>query len=265
MAKRQPDIAPPDDLKGAAKARWLAVAPAVASYGPIDSDRLATYCNAYARWRQAEDGLAKSGPLVRGNGGRLVANPLVAVSRQAGAQVQELEKRLGLDAIEKRDDNGSNLVTRRQLADVLGVHMQTITKWEREGLPIAERGRRGRPSRYDLGAIRAWRQAKEAAGASGGSAFQQYQAAHARQRSALAELAELQLEERRGRLVDAQVMHTKITDVIVRSRTKLLGVPSKAKLALPHLTTADVLTIDRIMRESLEDLASMLTSNGTAA
>jgi phage terminase Nu1 subunit (DNA packaging protein) len=48
------------------------------------------------------------------------------------------------------------LATRRDLAELLGVHMDSISKWERQGLPIVSRGGRGRPTRYDVEAVRAW-------------------------------------------------------------------------------------------------------------
>ena len=53
------------------------------------------------------------------------------------------------------------LVTRPELAQVLGVHMQTITKWERAGLPIAEQCRRGKPSLYSLADAEDWQRARE--------------------------------------------------------------------------------------------------------
>lgn len=53
------------------------------------------------------------------------------------------------------------LITRRELATRLDVHMQTITKWEREDLPIAERGRKGKPSLYNEVEVRAWLKARE--------------------------------------------------------------------------------------------------------
>ncbi len=53
------------------------------------------------------------------------------------------------------------LLTRRQLAAALNVHMQTITKWEREGLPVAERGAKGRPSKYREIDVRAWRKRRD--------------------------------------------------------------------------------------------------------
>ena len=60
------------------------------------------------------------------------------------------------------------LLTRRALAERLGVHMQTVTKWERDGLPTAKRGAKGRPSLYDETEVRAWRQAREEAAKSSG-------------------------------------------------------------------------------------------------
>lgn len=52
---------------------------------------------------------------------------------------------------------------RRVLAERLGVHPMTVTKWEQDGLPIAHRGRRGKPSLYDEAACRAWLEARETA------------------------------------------------------------------------------------------------------
>lgn len=54
-------------------------------------------------------------------------------------------------------------LTRRNLARALGVHMQTICKWEQDGMPIADRGRRGRASLYSESAVRDWLTAREAA------------------------------------------------------------------------------------------------------
>jgi phage terminase Nu1 subunit (DNA packaging protein) len=53
------------------------------------------------------------------------------------------------------------LLTRRELATALDVHPMTITKWEREGLPVAHRGRKGKPSRYRETEVRAWLQRRE--------------------------------------------------------------------------------------------------------
>jgi phage terminase Nu1 subunit (DNA packaging protein) len=55
------------------------------------------------------------------------------------------------------------LVTRAELAKRLECHEVSITRWQREGLPVARRGGRGRASLYDEVAVRAWLLAREAA------------------------------------------------------------------------------------------------------
>src|SRR5690242_8772915 len=54
-------------------------------------------------------------------------------------------------------------LTRRELAAVHDVHQQTITKWEQAGMPVLERGRKGKPSRYREADVRTWLEQREAA------------------------------------------------------------------------------------------------------
>jgi hypothetical protein len=81
------------------------------------------------------------------------------------------------------------------------------------------------------------------------------EAAAARREAALAELAELDVAERRGELVDANEMAEKFVEVVTVAKTKLLGVPARVKQRLPHVATEDIRLIDELVREALEDLA----------
>ncbi len=63
-----------------------------------------------------------------------------------------------------------------------------------------------------------------------------------------------------GRLVPVEEFEQRLATVISTSRTKVLSLPSKIKSHLPHLTMKDVATIDRLVRESLEELANVGTS-----
>lgn len=77
-------------------------------------------------------------------------------------------------------------------------------------------------------------------------------------------LAELQYLEKSGKLVDAeQVSHTWV-EIVTRSRTKLLGIPSKLKTRLPHLTPADLRAVDLEIRQALEELATPDEAQGAA-
>lgn len=61
------------------------------------------------------------------------------------------------------EQDDAALLTRRELSELLSVHPMTVTKWERDGLPIAQRGRKGKPSYYREVEVRAWLQAREEA------------------------------------------------------------------------------------------------------
>lgn len=80
-----------------------------------------------------------------------------------------------------------------------------------------------------------------------------------------AKTAELKYRERAGELVDAASVKAGFIDRITTARTRLLGIPSKAKQQLPHLTIADLEAIDGIVREALEALADQAAAEGAAA
>jgi phage terminase Nu1 subunit (DNA packaging protein) len=45
--------------------------------------------------------------------------------------------------------------------------------------------------------------------------------------------------------------------VVTRARSKFMGIPSKCKQQIPHLSNKDVLIIDKIVRESLLELSNV--------
>jgi hypothetical protein len=70
---------------------------------------------------------------------------------------------------------------------------------------------------------------------------------------------------RSGELVESREVAVRWTQIATVARTKLLAVPSKAKGALPHLTHADVATIDDLIRRALEELADDMVRSAGAA
>jgi phage terminase Nu1 subunit (DNA packaging protein) len=66
--------------------------------------------------------------------------------------------------------------------------------------------------------------------------------------------AELDYKRAAGELVDAAAIQARIVEIFTTCRTKLLGLPTKAKQRLPHLALADVSALDDVVRESLEEL-----------
>ncbi len=77
-----------------------------------------------------------------------------------------------------------------------------------------------------------------------------------REKWAKAHLAELKLKQEQGELVPAAKFTQKLTDVFLEVRTKLLALPSRARLALPELSSSQLGTLETLVREALEELAA---------
>jgi hypothetical protein len=70
-----------------------------------------------------------------------------------------------------------------------------------------------------------------------------------------AKLAELKFKQEAGELIPARDVEREWIDVLTRVKTKLLGIPSRAKQGLPHLSVPDVAAIEALVREALEEIA----------
>lgn len=58
-----------------------------------------------------------------------------------------------------------------------------------------------------------------------------------------------------GELVPAKDVEREWADVLTKVRTKVLGIPSRAKAALPALGVPEIALLEDLVRECLEDLA----------
>jgi phage terminase Nu1 subunit (DNA packaging protein) len=115
------------------------------------------------------------------------------------------------------------LWTRHELAAEVGVHPQTVVKWERDGMPVAIRGARGVASKYRLADVWVWAMDRER-GRAGGEAVNL-----ATERAKLAEAqrleSELRLRKRQGELLERADVAKVWGEHIAQARTQLLSVP----------------------------------------
>jgi phage terminase Nu1 subunit (DNA packaging protein) len=93
----------------------------------------------------------------------------------------------------------------------------------------------------------------------------QLQAELARAKFWEANLKEQQFRTRESELVEAAVVEKKIAGVFSRVRGHLLGLPSRAKQAIPHLSAAEVVLLEQLVRESLTELADAGAAQQQAA
>lgn len=82
-----------------------------------------------------------------------------------------------------------------------------------------------------------------------------YNESRARTEHLKAELLELERKQREGILVPAADVEAKWVEIVVLARTKILGIPTKAKQRIPDLDVDAIGVLDAIVRETLEDLA----------
>lgn len=82
------------------------------------------------------------------------------------------------------------------------------------------------------------------------------EAAAARREAALADMAEIEVAEKRGELVPADEARAHIIEKFTVVKTRILGVPTRIAQQLPELAAAVVPVVDSLLREALEELAA---------
>jgi phage terminase Nu1 subunit (DNA packaging protein) len=78
-------------------------------------------------------------------------------------------------------------------------------------------------------------------------------------------LLEIDLRERKGELLVAADVESRLVNVFAQCKTKLLGVPSRVRQRDPSLTRAQIALIDNEIRDCLEALADGSTADADQA
>lgn len=81
------------------------------------------------------------------------------------------------------------------------------------------------------------------------------QESRARREAAEASLAEIELAEKRRELIPSKDVESRLVNVFAQCRTKLLGVPARARQRDPALSGQQIELIEELLREALDDLA----------
>lgn len=152
------------------------------------------------------------------------------------------------------------LLTRQQLATRWGVVALRISKWQDDGLPVARRGGRGRPSFYDPVACDAWKTAREAQQRANGGALSLAEE-RARQSRAQTRLTELAIRKREGELLEVGDVAMAWAAIVAAVKAKVLAIPSAVAERLVTVAqtggaaAAEALLRDQVL-EALRELAT---------
>lgn len=91
---------------------------------------------------------------------------------------------------------------------------------------------------------------------SGGEELPDYNESRARTEYERANLLELERRQKEALLLPVEQVERVWSNAITQAKTKLLGVPSKLRQRIPHLSLEEIAIAEELIRESLEDLAA---------
>ncbi len=158
------------------------------------------------------------------------------------------------------------LITRKQAAEELGVTVQSIYMSIKRGKLTAMEDVDGNilinsdTMRDELKKKSAGQRIKrvdqrKVRNSSTDDLIPEYEESRARTEYLKAELLELERKQKEELLVPAEDVKTTWVNIISVARTKVLGIPSKAKQRIPDLDTSAMTCLEDIVREALEELA----------
>ncbi len=151
-------------------------------------------------------------------------------------------------------------VNQTELASIIGVTDVTLWEWQKDGMPILERGERGQPNWYDTSAVIAWKIEREVQKVRSESPQDALNRAKTR-------LTELQIAEKEGVLVAVGDVEPEFARMVMASRQKLLQLPARLAHELEAVAGVEnkrVLLEERI-DEALQELSRYEPSAGADA
>ncbi len=142
-------------------------------------------------------------------------------------------------------------ISTAKLADLFGVTRGTIQKWLDKGMPIAKAATQGAHGghQFDLRACTEWYFAKN---------FERLELDRARTCLAYEQAEKIRMDndERAKGLAEMSVIAAVVDDLVLNAKKHLLALPCKIAPQLDGLNVHQrEATIDRLIRETLEDLA----------
>ena len=89
----------PNYLLPEARKEWRRLAPILMNLGLLtaaDAVPFAGYCQAYARWREAQDEITRHGSIYKDGDGRIRPNPYIAIANQQMREIKSFAADFGL-------------------------------------------------------------------------------------------------------------------------------------------------------------------------
>lgn len=157
-------------------------------------------------------------------------------------------------------DAAKKWLTRVKLAKALGCNPRTIAKWLEDGMPVARRGRGGRPSLYDPEACAAWRESKIEAVVGTPAGGLNWSHERARKERAQAVLAEQLAASRAQDLLPKADVERAWGTLVAAARTKLLTLPQTLADRITRVATLEgEAGVERVLEGVVDEVLAELS------
>lgn len=150
----------------------------------------------------------------------------------------------------------ARLLTRKALAQALNLHPQTLVTWERDGMPVAMRGKRGLASLYNPMDVVKWRAERDAS--NGGAESFSLASDRARLARAHAEKVERENRVRAGELVELERVAREGQAFVKGWSAHVRALPKRLR-ALGIISADQEPNVALVCRQLLEQIAGWKT------
>ena len=120
------------------------------------------------------------------------------------------------------------IVNRAELAAIHGVSLPTVDTWRNAGCPVEREGGKGATYQYNTKAVIEWRLQQARADKRAGGTAGTLDEAKLRKETANAELAEIELAEKRAQVVPIDHVAKQFGKVLATVKARMLAIPTKA-------------------------------------
>lgn len=152
-----------------------------------------------------------------------------------------------------------SLVNKSQLAEILGKTPQTLTTWQKNGMPIFAEGRNGQSHQYETADVIQWLISREIGKLTIDSDGVVHDYEMERARLTHHQANKVSLEERvlSGELIHANTVSEVQTKMLSAFRAKCLSIPTKTAPRVVYLS--DLAEVEGELRQSIYDALSELS------
>lgn len=160
------------------------------------------------------------------------------------------------------------IVNRAELAQIYGVDRTTVDAWVHQGVPMEERGGRGRPHRFNTAHVREWREQTIRDQAAGTARVDEAELRR-RELAAKTELAELTLAKQKRLVAPLDEIERAVSKAFAEVRANVRNLPSRVATQIVGETDEARLksVLLREIDQALEALADtdLITAEDLAA